>query len=171
MKAHNDSIALKYKFYDILKLKETNKTILERMNSLRQRCIESGFYFKHLLNWLNHFPLRNIHLVDGELLKANPPESMNRLQKQLKVRSEEQIDYKNLLRFNPKKGFFCKVVGSKNNLTKCLGAGKGRKYEPIDTESESYLNELYKEPNANFLRLLKKRSLKIPLWLNETMTY
>ena len=170
MRAHNDSIALRYKFYEILQLRETNRTIVKDMKALRERCIGSGFYFKHLLNWFSSFPVKNIHSVDGELLKANPSQSMNLLQKQLNVSSEDHIDYKDLLKYNAKKGFFCKVINSENNLTKCLGPGKGRKYNQIDKKSEIYLNKIYEESNSKFLKLLKKRNFTIPIWLNQTNT-
>lgn len=164
MKAHNNPIALDYSFYDILTLNEKNQTILKSMQALRTRCLDPGLYMKYLVNWLKNFRLKQIILIDGELLRTNPVRTMNNLQRRL-VKSGDFLDYKQNLRYNKEKGFFCQIVDYKKNATKCLGESKGRTYAPLDLKSKIYLNDFYKKPNLRFYRFLKARSLPIPIWI------
>jgi heparan sulfate N-deacetylase/N-sulfotransferase NDST2 len=77
MKAHNDSIAVNFSFYDVISLNVTvNQTVYEKMKKLRERCLDPGLYYKHFLNWLKHFSYKQFFLVDGDKLKHDPYETM-----------------------------------------------------------------------------------------------
>ncbi len=78
MRFHNDDIALSYSFYDVITLNETNKTVLDRMKKLRERCIEPGIYYKHFLNWLKHFTPKQFFLIDGDKLRYNPFDTLTK---------------------------------------------------------------------------------------------
>jgi heparan sulfate N-deacetylase/N-sulfotransferase NDST2 len=161
---HNDSIAVKYKLIDILKLnvaEEASEKVITKMKSLRRRCLQPGLYYKHIKQWLEHFSLNQIYLVDGELLVTEPYTVLNRLQKFLSL--ENIVDYKRILKYDKKKGFFCLNFENKN---KCLGASKGRNYSALDDETRDYLMKFYRKPNHLFSKLLNKMNLKIPTWLN-----
>ena len=167
MKFHNDPIAVKYTFYEILNLSTTqNASDLIKMKELRNRCLEPGLYAKHMRYWLNEFPSRQLHMVDGSELKKRPHESMLKLQKFMKVKI---IDFKSLLVFSDKKMQFCLIESSENgrNACKCLGVGKGRKYANIDDDSRNYLENFYIKANIDFYKLLKRRYFEIPSWLRK----
>ncbi|CAF0820411.1 unnamed protein product [Brachionus calyciflorus] len=138
MRAHNDRIAIKYTFYEVLNL-EVKSEDLEMTKQLRLRCLDPGEYAKYLRKWLSYFKKSQILLLDGELLKTNPNS------------------------YDSKKKFFCLFVHGRR---KCLGSGKGRKYEPIDFKSIEYLNNYFNDSNFEFFKLIKKYSMDIPIWLN-----
>ena len=165
VKFHNDKIANKYSFYDILTLNETDVILIKEMNHLRARCLEPGLYFKHILNWLHYFGTNQLIHVDGELLRIKPFQCLNDLQKRI-PQIDVFVDYKFLLKFNKKKGFFCPFDRQKN-VTKCLGSSKGRKYDKIDPVSEIFLKNFYKEPNKKFFNFLIKHSYSMPLWYKD----
>jgi hypothetical protein len=162
MKFHNDTISIQYSFYDILTLNSKNDSTLKQMRHLRNRCLDPGIYSKHLKNWLKYFLAEQIIHIDGDALVKTPYECLNELQNKISV--ETQIDYKTILKYNNKKGFFC--VNNRNSI-KCLGKNKGRVYPPIDTNSANYLNKFFKDSNKRFYNLLKKYNYVIPSWLKK----
>ena len=161
---HNDTIAMKYSFYDVLLLKTKNETELKLMQALKNKCLDPGLYSKHLRNWLKYFSFKQIFHVDGDLLKNKPYDCMNNLQKELQIPIE--INFQKMLKFNQKKGFYCAY---QNKRVKCLGQSKGRHYKPIDLNSSKYLYNFYKDANRDFYFLLKKYSFNIPIWLKQNL--
>ena len=164
MKARQNKIALHHSFHDILILNTTDPATLKRMRVLRNKLINPGLYYKHLMNWLNHFPLKQMHMVDGEMLNKHPRFALQDLQMNF-LETKIFFDYEKFLKYDKRKGFYCQVISE--NKTKCLGAGKGRKYEQIDKKSHKYLSHFYKKPNLNLLNFLKSKLFSIPIWLNE----
>jgi len=69
MKYHNDTIATNYGFYEILTLNSSNKTVLQGMEKLRNRCLDPGVYVKHLKNWLKYFSPKQLYALDGDQLR------------------------------------------------------------------------------------------------------
>ncbi len=168
MRSHNDYVALKYNFYDILTLNTTNSSDLVEMKKLRSRCLEPGLYVKHMQKWLFEFPAWQVLAIDGNELKHQPHLTMLKIQQFMQV--ENVIDYKNLLKYSHKKKNFCVVSNDSHtntSVTKCLGASKGRKYPRIDSRSRSYLNEYFHKPNSEFYKLLKRKKFEIPQWLKK----
>lgn len=161
---HNDTIATKYSFYDVLQLRTKNATELVQMKFLRYKCLDPGLYSKHLKNWLKNFSSKQLVLVDGDLLKTKPYDCLNNLQKELSL--PIKIDYRKILKFSKKKGFYCSFV---NNRMKCLGQSKGRYYAPLDLNSSKYLYNFYKNSNRDLYLLLRKYSFNIPGWLKENL--
>ena len=104
------------------------------LRDLRNRCLNPGKYAQHFERWLNFYPSQQFHVIDGEQLKTSPVDVMNDLQRFLKITPIQ--DYSNLIKFDPKKGFYCQVVGDK---MKCLGKSKGRNYPPMDDKSMKIL--------------------------------
>ena len=88
---------------------------------------------------------------------------MNSLQHFLSVKPF--IDYKDHLRYDEDKGYFCPVVG------RCLGPGKGRKYNhTIDAQSKKFLQDYYRLSNEALLKLLNNRlGYDIPTWLRNDL--
>ena len=102
--------------------------------------------------------------MDGEKLKKDPVQTMNHLQHFLNIKPI--VDYKNLLKYDAKKGFFCPL---KQGKIKCLGKGKGRIYASMEQESLKYLLDYYRLYNENLLKLLQRLGYAIPEWLKEDL--
>lgn len=100
-------------------------------------------------------------LVDGDELRNNPVIVMEKLQLFFKLKPH--INYGEKLRFDEKKGFYCQIISK--NSTKCLGKSKGRHYEEIDQQSESYLHNFYFHYNIALSKLLNKLRIPNPSWL------
>lgn len=106
-----------------------------------------------------------ILIIDGDELKQDPAAVMSSVQLFLKV--EPIVDYKDQLRYEPRKGFFCQVTAV--NTTKCLGKSKGRSYEEMDEKSEKFLRTYYMSHNVALSKLLTKLHVTPPHWLEEEL--
>ena len=58
---------------------------------------------------------------------------------------------------------------SRKKDVKCLGKGKGRVYEEMDSESRKFLQEYYRLPNEALNKLLKRFGYNIPKWLKDEL--
>jgi len=164
MIAHQDPTASKHTFYEIITAKPDAP---KNIRNLQARCLEPGRYVSHLERWLSYYKSQQLTIIDGEELVRDPVTVMDKLQYFLSV---QPIDYSKYLKFDAKKGFFCKVVddGSRK-VTKCLGKGKGRSYEEMDSQSRKYLQEYYRLNNEALLKLLKRFGYNIPQWLKDEL--
>lgn len=201
IKAHGDLIANSMSFEQIIQLQDndlsatpiskqtltstqtmTNKFNISQLAAarmLRNRCLHPGYYARHLLNWLDHYPSRQIIIIDGEWFRYNPGAVLNRLQLLLRVR--DPLDYNKLLVFSEQKGFFCQRLHSQPSASmgnistsitsniKCLGTGKGRKYQPMSREARAHLNRHYRTHNRQLARLLADIGQPLPNWLDESI--
>lgn len=127
---------------------------------MRNRCLQPGFYAKHLQKWLDFFTPQQLVLLDSSLIRNEPATVMNSLINSLNL--PKSIDYNQLLKFDHQKGFFC--VKNKES-TKCLGKSKGRKYEPISNELRSRLAKIFEESNKALKKLLNYHNFKLPSFL------
>jgi heparan sulfate N-deacetylase/N-sulfotransferase NDST2 len=107
-------------------------------------------------------------IIDGEELKSDPVSVMSRLQVFLKI--EPFMDYKEKLRFEPKKGFYCQVSET-NNSTKCLGRSKGRIYLDMEPRAEKFLRAYFMSHNVALSKLLTKLHQPIPQWLEDDLSH
>lgn len=180
-RAHNLSVALNFTFYEIVSLDfqkdrgKIHEPTLKAVRDLRNRCLSPGTYATHLEKWLAHYSPDQMMIVDGEELRDNPVLVMNRLQTFLKL--ETRINYRKLLRFEPKKGFFCLVSTINNdvnnnssNTLKCLGKSKGRLYEEMDERARKYLHDYYLRHNVVLSKLLTRLRVSIPMWLQTELS-
>ena len=108
------------------------------LKDLRNRCLNPGKYAQHIEKWLTYYAPQQIHIIDGEMLKLNPIDVMNDVQRFLKI--SPIVDYSNLLRYDVKKGFFCQIIDGSH--TKCLGKSKGKQYPPMEERSLKLLQRL-----------------------------
>jgi hypothetical protein len=60
------------------------------------RCLNPGKYSQHLERWLSYYPPQQLHIIDGDQLRSNPVETMNELQRFLKI--QPPFDYSTHLR-------------------------------------------------------------------------
>ena len=104
--------------------------------------------------------------MDGEELKYDPVSVMNRLQHFLNIKPF--VDFSDKLKFDRKKGFFCKVA-TEGGLPKCLGKGKGRLYPNMDSECWNFLRDYYRLYNEALLKLLNRLGYSIPDWLEDEL--
>lgn len=81
-KAHGDIIANNYSFHQVI---TANDTAPKPLRDLRNRCLNPGKYAQHLERWLSYFSSQQLHIIDGEVLKSDPTEVMNEMQKFLKI--------------------------------------------------------------------------------------
>ncbi|KAK7500900.1 hypothetical protein BaRGS_00007780 [Batillaria attramentaria] len=162
MRAHNDPTALNYSFNTVL---TADEQMPRQVRELRNRCLEPGMYYQHLMRWLDYFPARQLFIIDGEQLRNDPIHVMHKLQQFIHI--QPYFDYSQHLRYDPHKGFFCQVLNDSRN--KCLGRGKGRVYDPMDEASASYLRHFYRKQNINLSKLLNKLNTPVPTWLQDML--
>lgn len=116
--------------------------------------------------WTRFQTLKALHIVDGEELKYDPVSVMNRLQHFLNIKP--YVDFSDKLKFDRKKGFFCKVAPD-GGQPKCLGKNKGRIYPSMAPESWNYLRDYYRLYNEALLKLLNRLGYSIPDWLEDEL--
>lgn len=162
MRAHGDEAALNNSFVDVV---SADDTAPKSLRDLRNRCLHPGMYAQHLEHWLVYFPPQQILIVDGDELKSDPSAVMDRLQAFLKI--EPYFDYRQHLKFDVHKGFYCPVVG---RTVKCLGKGKGRRYPSLTDNEEMLVREFYMRHNVALSKLLTKLRQPIPLWLEQDLS-
>ena len=113
-----------------------------------------GFYYDHMQNWLRFFPLNQILFVNGEKLKQEPSNEIDKLQLFLNL---ELLIRKEHFVFNETRGLFC-IKSPLTYTTKCMGADKGRKHPLINQTILNQLREFYKMHNEQFFNLIKENS-------------
>ncbi|XP_050052149.1 bifunctional heparan sulfate N-deacetylase/N-sulfotransferase isoform X1 [Dermacentor andersoni] len=163
-RSHGDTVALNFTFYDVI---TANDHSPKPLRELRNRCLNPGLYAQHLERWLSFYPPQQLMIIDGEELKSDPVRVMNKLQTFLAI--TPFFDYSGSLRFDPHKGFFCKVL-SQNNRTKCLGQGKGRLYPAMDIRAEKFLKAYYLSHNVALSKLFNNLRQPQPHWLKEDLS-
>ena len=163
-RAHGDPAAFNFTFHEVITAK--GALLTGSIRSLQSRCLEPGKYSAHLERWLNYYKSQAIHIIDGEELKYDPVSVMNRLQHFLNIKPF--IDYSDKLKFDRKKGFFCRV-SEDGGPPKCLGKGKGRQYPNMDAESQNFLRDYYRLSNEALLKLLNRLGYSIPDWLEDEL--
>lgn len=163
IKSHGDATANNYTFHQVITASDTAS---KPLRDLRNRCLNPGKYAQHLERWLTYFAPQSLHIIDGEILKSNPIEVMNELQKFLKI--SPFFNYTEHLRFDTKKGFYCQV---KNDRPKCLGKSKGRQYPPMDEKSQKFLQRYYVSHNTALVKLMKRIGIRtVPNWLKDDLS-
>ncbi|XP_049794710.1 bifunctional heparan sulfate N-deacetylase/N-sulfotransferase [Schistocerca nitens] len=163
-RAHRDPVALNYSFHQVITASDTAP---KPLRELRNRCLNPGKYAQHLERWLTYYLPNQLHIIDGDQLRSDPVETMNDLQRFLKI--QPAFNYSQHLRYDPKKGFFCQVINGDH--TKCLGRSKGRQYPPMEEKSYKLLQRYYLSHNTALVKLLKKLGMRtIPQWLKEDLS-
>ena len=87
---------------------------------------------------------------------------MDHLQTFLKL--EPHIDYRQKIRYDHHKGFFC-LINPSTNGTKCLGKSKGRQYPKMNRLAWKYLHRYYWHHNLALSKLLNRLRINLPNWL------
>ncbi|XP_067239310.1 bifunctional heparan sulfate N-deacetylase/N-sulfotransferase 1 [Chanodichthys erythropterus] len=161
-RAHADPVALKYSFHDVITASHKAPV---KLQILQKRCLVPGWYATHLRRWLNHYHHSQILVVDGQTLKTDPASVMEKIQTFLGL--ENRVNYHKILAFDPKKGFWCQLLDG--GQTKCLGKSKGQRYPDMDTQSQVFLRNYYRDGNIELSKLLYKMGQILPGWLREEL--
>uniref|UniRef100_A0AAY4CD28 [heparan sulfate]-glucosamine N-sulfotransferase n=1 Tax=Denticeps clupeoides TaxID=299321 RepID=A0AAY4CD28_9TELE len=162
MAAHQDPAAINHTFHQVVTAPPSSPADLL---TLQNRCLVPGHYATHLERWLRHYPPRQLYIVDGALLRANPALEMEGIQRFLGV--TPVFNYTQALLLDENKGFWCQRV--EGGRPKCLGKSKGRKYPLVAPETRAFLMEYYHEHNQELLRLLNRLGQALPTWLREEL--
>ncbi|CAJ0566778.1 unnamed protein product, partial [Mesorhabditis spiculigera] len=131
---------------------KANCTVKTRGVNSSWGAIRLGVYHKHLRHWLNHFPLEQIHFVDGEQLIQEPAHEVAAVERFLGL---DSVVHKTDFAVDPQKGFPCVLRNDKT--LHCLGKSKGRKHPEVDRKVIEKLHRFYEPENKVFSRLINKR--------------
>ncbi|XP_011368491.1 heparan sulfate glucosamine 3-O-sulfotransferase 1 [Pteropus medius] len=112
------------------------------------KALNRSLYHVHLRHWLRFFPLRRIHVVDGDRLIRDPFPEIQKVERFLKL--SPQINASNFY-FNKTKGFYCLRDGGRD---RCLHESKGRAHPQVDPKLLNKLHEYFHEPNKKFFELV-----------------
>ncbi|KAL3983072.1 Sulfotransferase domain family protein [Acanthocheilonema viteae] len=115
-------------------------------------AIRIGIYHRHIRRWLQHFPLHQIHFVDGERLITNPAAEIYAVERFLTVKP---VVRQSNFATDPLKGFPC--VLRKDDTLHCLGKTKGRAHPHVRLDVIQKLEDFYRPQNEEFFKLINRR--------------
>ncbi|KAJ8246265.1 hypothetical protein GJAV_G00265660 [Gymnothorax javanicus] len=113
-------------------------------------AVQIGIYAKHLDNWLQFFPMRQILFVSGERLISDPAGELGRVQDFLGLK---RIITDKHFYFNQTKGFPCLKKAEGSSKPHCLGKTKGRTHPNINPEVVQRLRDFYRPFNMKFYQM------------------
>lgn len=117
------------------------------------KATQISMYHLHISRWLQLFPLRNLHIVDGDNLIVNPLAEIRKLETFLNL---PHLVNQESLYFNSTRGFYC-MRRSKAAPEQCLGANKGRKHVNISQKVIVKLNKFFRPHNERLYKLIGRR--------------
>ncbi|KAM7385139.1 hypothetical protein PAMP_001235 [Pampus punctatissimus] len=118
--------------------------------NIRYKAIQRSLYDIHMRNWLRHFPLEQIHIVDGDALIRDPLPELQKVERFLNL--PPRIVSTNFY-FNQTKGFYC--IRS-DGRERCLHESKGRPHPAVNSTVLQQLRSYLQEHNRTFFRLVKR---------------
>ncbi|KAL0162377.1 hypothetical protein M9458_041773, partial [Cirrhinus mrigala] len=77
-RAHDDPVAQKYTFHDVI---TAGRDAPIKLRVLQSRCLVPGLYATHLQRWLTHYHPSQILVLDGQMLRTEPASVMDKIQK------------------------------------------------------------------------------------------
>ena len=140
----NGSVKIKDKDFDTIKFKTT--------------LIYDSLYSIHLENWLQYFPINQIHVVDGEEFIKNPFKEIKKVEEFLGL---SPFINENDFIYNPNKKFYCFKRKNNKNSMKCLQKSKGRVHPEIESNLLEKLKEFLKPFDQKFFFLIQQK----PFWI------
>ena len=109
--------------------------------------IMAATYDERFAPWLKYFDRKQIHVIDGDLLKKDPYQVLHELETFLGV---DHIVTRENFYFNETKGYFCKVDNPSKGFVGCMKPTKGRPHPKIDQKLLEKLYEHFKPHNNKF---------------------
>ena len=128
---------------------------------IQNKCLFSGFYYKHLEPWLKEFTLKQLLIIDADKFMLNTHEYLFRIQNFFQLK--KVIDYSQSLVRNKKTSMLCLTKGS---VEKCFDHIEYNTNDNIDQNSYSFLKQFYFASNKILASLLNDHGYEVPLWLN-----
>ncbi|XP_036385801.1 heparan sulfate glucosamine 3-O-sulfotransferase 1-like [Megalops cyprinoides] len=111
------------------------------------KALQRSLYHLHFSRWLAHFPLAQIHVVDGDALIRDPFPELRRVERFLEL--PPRIAPSNFY-FNTTKGFYCLLSAGHD---RCLDESKGRPHAPLSPTARRMLCRFLHEPNRRFFSM------------------
>ena len=111
-------------------------------------AIKRSIYYRHMLPWLQWFPLEQIYLVSAEELVKNPYTTMKSIESYLGVEHRITDD---MFIYNSTRHFFCVRNGTEN---KCLAKSKGRVHPTLNPLIKQKLYAFFQKWNQKFYNLV-----------------
>ena len=124
-----------------------------RLINEHYHTVTYGCYAELLSPWLMWFPLKQIHIVDGDSLRENPVPEINKVEKYLGIQTFINKDH---FEYNKTKGFHC-LKHPDNGNPVCLGSTKGREHPTVDSTVTKKLNDYYSQCNTRFYEKAKRK--------------
>ena len=121
-------------------------------------ALRRSIYYHHMKRWLQHFPMQQLHIVDGDHFIREPWNELQKIESFLEI--PPYIDNKNFY-FNSTKGFYCSRDIKESGVwsctkDKCLSKSKGRPKPPMKEETFDKLTEFFKPYNTKFYELINR---------------
>ena len=129
----------------------------EQLIRTRWPVVRNGLYYKHLLKWLEYFPIDQFLFVNGEQLIREPSVELAKVQEFLNL--TPQIQRKHFV-LSKRKGFACIYTPLESRQIKCLSDQKGRMHPTIDDNVLNELREFYRPYNEMLFKLINQE----PWW-------
>ena len=104
-------------------------------------------YDERFAPWLRYFDRKQIHVIDGDLMKKEPYQVLHDLETFLGL---DHIVTRENFYFNETKGYFCKVKHPSGGFVRCMQSTKGRPHPVIDQKLLEKLYEHFKPHNNRF---------------------
>lgn len=117
------------------------------------KATQISMYHLHIARWLQLFPLKQLHVVDGDNLIINPLEEVRKIETFLHL---PQLVNPDSIYFNSTRGFYC-MRKSKTGPEQCLGVNKGRKHVTISEKVVSRFNKFFRPHNERLYKLIGRR--------------
>ncbi len=114
-----------------------------------ENCIRNSLYANHLVRWLEYFPMKQIHIVDGDNLTKDPAEELQGVERYLGVRHFFETS---MFDFNEEKGFYCLRREGEEEF--CMNEQKGRPHPQVDGAVKTKLLEYFKQYNELLYRMV-----------------
>lgn len=129
---------------------DDDEHINEKVQIIRVSC-----YDLHVMHWLDHFPIEQIHLIDGDVLITDPVTEIVKVEKFLGI---SHFFQKDMFYYNSSKGFYCWHKATHNGDThpNCLGKGKGHTHPTIPQKTRELLKDFFHAHNEKFFKLVGK---------------
>ena len=114
--------------------------------------ISVSVYEVFFANWLQHFTLDQLHVVDGDELIKSPATALQKIEHYLQLPPYFTSDR---FYFNESKGFYCWKKEDRKGIEVpyCLGEGKGREHLILSPSDLEKLKKFYAPHNQKFYEL------------------
>ena len=125
----------------------------DRLINSSCKYVRKSNYQKFMIYWLNVFPLTQIHIVNGTMLKDDPAAVLKDVEKFLCIPPYIKEDH---FVENIKTGFKC-LRKEKSEKMDCLSRKKGRRHPFVKKSVVSLLKEYFRPRNIKFYNMIGQK--------------